>query len=304
MLNQRNAFGSVKSTVRATLCIAALMGVGTANATAPLASACNLVSAPEEDFAMQVPFEVIDGRIYVQALVNGRGPFSFAVDTGASGQGRADTSLVSALDLKIEQPTANSDGVKTTEVDMTKFGSLDVGGLSRENVQVITRDYNSKMSPEAAFAGIIAREFFADGLLIIDYPKRTISFSRKLSLSPSQDGVLTYERPFRVPVSIAGVHTEGNLDTGADVAFVLPQSLFEKVGGTTLQQAGQGQLANSKIETQRSTVHGPFQIGRASLWDAEVRVSERYPEVLVGAHALQNFAVLIDQRSKSVAICQ
>lgn len=303
MLNQPAA-GPGKCAVLTALCMAVLMSIGTAHAAAPPSSACNLVGAPREDLVMQVPFEVVDGRIYVQANVNGRGPFRFAVDTGASGLGRADTSLVSALGLNIGQPTANSDGVKTAEADTTRFGSLDVGGLIRENVEVITRDYNSKMAPEAAFAGIVAREFFSDGLLIIDYPGKTISFSRKLSLSPGQDDALPYERPFRIPVSIAGVRTEGNLDTGANVAFVLPQSIFEKVGGTPLQQAGQGQLANSRIETKRSTVHGPFQIGQASLWDAEVRVSERYPEVMVGAYALQDFAVLIDQRSKSVAVCQ
>lgn len=303
MLNQTTA-GPARCALLTTLCIAVLIRVGTAHAAAPPASACTLVSAPHGDLAMQVPFEVVDGRIYVQAKVNGRGPFRFALDTGASGLGRADTSLVSALDLRMDQPAANSDGVITTEVDTTKFGSLDIGGLMRENVQVITRDYNSKMTPQAAFAGIVAREFFSDGLLIIDYPRKTISFSRKLSLSRLHDGALPYEKPFRIPVSIAGVRTQGNLDTGANVAFVLPQSLFVKVGGTPLQQAGHGQLANSRIETKRSTVHGPFQIGRASLWDADVRVSEQYPEVIVGAHALQNFIVLIDQRSKSVAVCQ
>lgn len=303
MSNRRNATGSSKSTRRAILCMAALMGLGTAHAAAPLNSVCSLVDAPEDALAMRVPFDVVDGRIYVEAQVNGRGPFRFAVDTGASGLGRADTSLVSTLGLEIAQPTAHSDGVETREVDTTEFDSLDVGGLSHEHVRVITRDYNSRMPSQAAFAGIIARDFFADGLLVIDYPNKTIAFSRTLSLSPGQDGVLSYERPFRVPVSIAGVRVEGNLDTGANVAFVLPQSLFDTIGGTPLQKAGQGQLANSRIETGRSTVHGPFEIGRARLWDAEVRVSDRYPEVLVGAHALQGFAVLIDQRSKTVAVC-
>ncbi len=252
---------------------------------------------------MQVPFELVDGRIYVQARVNGRGPFRFALDTGASGLGRADTSLVSVLGLKIKEPMTNSDGVKTATVDTTTIKSLGVGDLSRENIQVITRDYKSKMSSKAAFSGIVAREFFDDGLLIINYPKKTISFSRKLSLLPNQEGVLRYELPFRIPVSISGVNTEGNLDTGANVTFVMPQSLYEKIAEAPLQRSGQGQLANSQVDTKSSTVHGPFQIGGVRLWDVQVLVSERYPELLVGAHALQGLTILIDQRSKSVAIC-
>lgn len=287
----------------AALCGLAIPTAATAGVADPGASACSLAGALQEDFVMRVPFEAIDGRIYVQARVNGQGPFRFAVDTGASGVGRADSSLVSALGLETGRPTINSDGVQTAEIDTTMLDSIDVGGLVRNDVVVPTRDYNSRMAPEAAFSGIVAREFFSDGLLVIDYPGRTISFSRKLALSPGQEDALAYERPFRILLSIGNVRTEGNLDTGANVAFVLPRSVFDKVGGTPLQQAGHGSLPNTRIDTGRSTVAGPFRIGNATLRDAEVRVSGRYPEVLVGAHALQDFVVLIDQRSKRVAVC-
>ena len=267
-------------------------------------SACDAAHVPRDAYDMQVPFEVIDGRIYVQANVNGQGPFTFALDTGASGLGRADASLVAKLDLPIEKPVSNSDGVKTSEADTTRFDSLDLGGIARQDLQVITRDYNSKMTPEAAFSGIIAREFFADGMLVIDYVRKTVSFSRRLALSPGQRGVLTYERPFRVPVSIGAVKTVGNLDTGANVAFVLPQALFDQVSSAPADAAGKAQLSNVQVETQRATVHGPFLVGDLRLSDVEVRVSERYPELLVGAHALQDAVVVIDQRSKAVAICR
>lgn len=264
---------------------------------------CKFTSAPAGDFELRVPFEVVDGRIYVQARVNGRGPFRFAVDTGASGWGRADTTLVSALHLKTGMPATTSDGIQKARVATVHLESLKLGGVSKQSLDVITRDYDSRMSPDAAFSGIIGREFFADGLLIIDYPERTLSFSRKLSLSPAGPNVLRYERAFRVPVSIGKVRTEGNLDTGADVAFVLPKSLFEQVSDAPLQQAGAGRLTNSRIETMRSTVRGPFRIGGVSLSDVPVRVSGRYPELLVGAHALQHFVVMIDQRSRSIALC-
>ena len=34
-----------------------------------------------------------------------------------------------------------------------------------------------------------------------------------------------------------------------------------------------------------------------------VRVSDRFPKLLVGAHLLQKFVVLIDQRAKRIALC-
>jgi hypothetical protein len=269
--------------------------------TAP--AVCALAETASKDAVVTVPFDIIDGRIYVTARVNGRGPFRLAVDTGASGLGRADARLVAALGLAASGSGQSSDGVATAQVDTVLLTSLELGGLVRRDLSVITRDYNSRMSKEAAFDGIIGRDFFADGLLVIDYPKRRLTFTRGAGLQRGAPGVLGYERPFRVPVTIGSVTVEGQLDTGANVAFVLPKALFERTGGGTITARGEGNLTNTVIKTERATVAGPFRIGAATLANVEVRVSDRFPELLVGAHALSKFALLIDQRSSSVALC-
>ncbi|MFN4095417.1 MAG: aspartyl protease family protein [Sphingomonas sp.] len=250
-----------------------------------------------------MPFETVDGRIYVTAQVNGKGPFRFAVDTGASGLGRADARLVAALGLTVTGSGQSSDGVATAQVDTVALDSIELGKLVRRGLSVITRDYNGRMSREAAFDGIIGRDFFADGLLVIDYPNRRLTFARSAGLTQGAPGVLPYQRAFRVPVTIGSVTVEGQLDTGANVAFVLPQSLFERIGGGAVTASGEGRLTNTVIKTERATVAGPFRIGAASLANVEVRVSDRFPELLVGAHALSKFALLIDQRTSSVALC-
>ncbi|NKF24578.1 hypothetical protein G7Y82_19885 [Solimonas sp. C16B3] len=251
---------------------------------------------------MQVPFSVVDGRIYVQVRVDGRGPYRFAVDTGASGIGRADVSLVAALGLRGRAPARTSDGIRTVTVDTVHLDELALGGLSRHGVDVIARDYGSQMADDARFSGILGRAFFGDGLLVIDYPKKTLSFSTKMTL-PAGPDVLPYTRAFRVPVSIGTTTLQGNLDTGANVSFVLPQSLYARVAGRVLGATHVGTLTNSRLETRSALVHGPFRIGAVSLSDVEVRVSQRYPELLVGAHALQGFVLMIDQRTHRIALC-
>lgn len=252
----------------------------------------------------QIPFHVIDGRIYVDAMINGRGPYPFAVDTGASGLGRADASLVKALALPLTNNGLTSDGVNVAKVDMTRFESLEIGGYRRENIEVITRDYSSRLSAEAVISGIIGRDFFADGVLIIDYPTRTLSFSQSLELPAGDAQVITYERAFRIPVSIGNVETEGQMDTGANVEFIMPKSLFDKIGGGPLQAAGDATLTNTSLETQTALVPGPFRFGGAEFTNINVRVSERFPELLVGARVLQHHKILIDQRSKRIAVCR
>lgn len=273
----------------------------------PLADApdaCRLAGAPGANFALRVPFEVVDGRIYVQARVNQRGPFRFAIDTGASGIGRADTQLVRALGLKPQGRTSTSDGVQSAAVDTVLLDSLELGGLARTSVEVITRDYSSRMPAEVRFHGIIGRDFFADGLLVLDHRRNILSFSRTLSLPSTGKDVIGYERAFRIPVTIGGVRTEANLDTGANIGFVMPKALYTRVAQGPLEPAGAGTLTNTRIETWRAVVPGPVTIGTASFPDVEVRVSDRFPEMLVGAHVLQKFVLMIDQRAKRIALCE
>lgn len=200
-------------------------------ATAAEPAPCALVDSARKGAELSVPFRTVDGRIYVEARVDGEGPFTFAVDTGASGMGRADAGLVARLGLLVHGTGEASDGVASATVDTVKLASLDIGGFVRRDLEVITRDYASRMAPEARFDGIVGREYFADGLLVIDYPSHRLTFTRGAGLARGMDGVLGYERAFRVPVGIGGVTAEGNLDTGANVAFVLPKPLFERTGG-------------------------------------------------------------------------
>lgn len=279
-------------------------GALAADASAPADDACALATQPLRAPELQVPFDIVDGRIYLQVQVNGRGPFRFAVDTGASGIGRADTRLATTLDLPLHGQATTSDGVSSARVQTVRIDSLALGAVVRRDVEVITRDYNAHNPPEAAFMGILGRGFFDDGLLVIDYPRRMLSFSRTQQLPTQGPNVLRYERAFRVPVRIGREQVLGQLDTGANVSFVLPRVLYDTVSAGPLEAAGRSRLTNSQVEAQRATVQGPIEIGQLRLADVEVRVSAKYPELLIGAHALQQAVVLIDQRARAVAICR
>ncbi len=266
--------------------------------------ACQLAGVAKTDAMVHQPFQIVEGRIYVQATVNGRGPYRFAVDTGASGMGRVDASLVALLDLEKHGESTTSDGVSTAAVETTRVQSLALGEVVHRDLELITRDYNRRNSPEAAFHGILGREFFGDGLLVIDYPRSILSFTQRHAMSPSDQNALPYERAFRIPVSIGGHALVAQLDTGANVNLVLPQAVYEGISDVPLQEALRSQLTNGQLETWRATLHGPVRVGQASLEDVEIRVSAKFPEPLVGAEALQQSVVLIDQRSKTVAICR
>jgi predicted aspartyl protease len=291
-----------------TLLTLAAMAQGTdlVHASSP-SGACALAESAALDDAsdalVDLPFRKVAGRIYLDATVNGQGPFVFALDTGASGIGRADASLVSALGLPDAGSGETSDGIATSTVDMVHIASLALGGLVHQNATVIARDYRSRVSAEAAFSGILGREFFADGLMVIDFPAGRLRFFADRELRADQSGAMAYDRAFRVPVTLGAVTTTGNLDTGADATLVMPPSVYESLGATPLQPAGNVALTNSRLPSFAGRFIGPARLGDAILTDIPVRVTEAFPEVLVGAHALQGQRVLIDQRHKTVAVC-
>lgn len=268
-----------------------------------LPGACGLARLPAADLLVRVPFDVVDGRVYVQARANGQGPFRFAVDTGASGTGRLDASLAATLHLPASGTAENSDGVQTQTARTTHLQALALGGLVHNDVNLITRDYAGKMAPKTRFAGILGRDFFAGGLLVIDYPRRTLSFTRSHGLSPKAPGAVTYQRPFRVTASIGLLQTEANLDTGANAALVLPAALYSRVEASGLAQGPRGRLTNSAIDTWRTHLKDPVRIGAIAVTDVDALVSQRLPELLVGSRILSRFVLIIDQRSRSLALC-
>lgn len=91
------------------------------------ADVCTSVREAMAQAETRLPFELVDGRIYVEATVNRRGPYRFAVDTGASGMGRADARLAAALGLRASGQVANSDGVRTTQSDTVRLEALALG---------------------------------------------------------------------------------------------------------------------------------------------------------------------------------
>lgn len=112
----------------------------------PLPAIC-LTEPDAAAMLVRVPFRIVDGRIYLDVQVNGEGPFTFAVDTGASGIGRADLSLVKALALPLAETGAASDGVSTATVPTTTLAELRLGDHVMRNVEVIARDYSGRMPP-------------------------------------------------------------------------------------------------------------------------------------------------------------
>jgi len=118
--------------------------------------------------------------IIVKAKVNGKGPFEFAVDTGA---------CVTALSKRLAQELEISENPSTQkkgrgccgEIDMTltNVKSVKIGNVEARDIEVALMDLSSlSKAMKTELAGIIGYSFMKDHKVIIDYPNGRIFFER------------------------------------------------------------------------------------------------------------------------------
>lgn len=252
---------------------------------------------PRPETAASVPFVLDHGHIFVSAFVNGQGPFRFGFDTGASGIGRADASLSSALSLPKAGQAANSDGIKVETADLVSVQSLRLGELEKRNVELISRDFNKGRNPGLQpIMGIIARDFFADELVTIDYPARRISFSRG-ELEPGEPGVVQYGSSFTVPVCFSSGCYPGKIDTGSSRGFVVPKELVPKLSAGEPAPVGQGLRSNGVATLYEMTLNEPVQVAGVTATNQKLLYADPSDEVIViGTEFLKDYVLTIDQR--------
>jgi len=118
--------------------------------------------------------------IIVKGKVNGKGPYDFAVDTGAA---VSVLSKETAKELRVlENPSTFKEGhccSGSIDMSMTTVESVQVGSLEVRNIPVALMDLSAiSKCVETPLGGIIGYNFMKDCRVIIDYPNRQIYFEK------------------------------------------------------------------------------------------------------------------------------
>jgi predicted aspartyl protease len=118
--------------------------------------------------------------IIVKASVNHKGPYNFAVDTGAS---VTCLSKQTAEELSVaSNPSTPKEGhgcCGPVDLSMTTVESVQVGNVQAKGLPVAIMDLSAiSRCIEIQLAGIIGYNFMKDYRVIIDYPNTQISFER------------------------------------------------------------------------------------------------------------------------------
>jgi len=112
--------------------------------------------------AVSIPMRVFDQtRPGVEVMINGKGPYLFAIETGGPFGVIVDAKVAAALQLK--PPSGASDPLRSIE-------SLQIGPLTVRNVIAFVRDGTGLIGVD----GMLGLSTFKELVLTVDYPRRQI----------------------------------------------------------------------------------------------------------------------------------
>lgn len=266
------------------------------------------ISLKAQTNAVELPMKFRDGEPIVEVMVNGKGPFLFAIDTGGQGDLRADTSLVEKLGLKKvgEVIIGDPSGKNNQTADVVGIDSIKLGNLEFRNLEASTRDYNRR--PGMKVDGILCFELFKNHLLTLDYSAKTVRIEKGSLPQANGKDILNFENPMGIPVIKLGVGNQTidfHIDSGnSNGGFVFPTERIEKLP-----------LASEpRVVGRAQTVTNIFEIKEVKLKDTIYLGGFEYPEPTIvypgpspregniGAKVLRDFALTFDQKNRRVKL--
>jgi Aspartyl protease/PDZ domain len=186
---------------------------------------------PSDDFAITggktvVPIEV-DGDVIVEAMLNGRGPFAFILDTG--GHDILTPEAVAALGLKpVGAGTSGGAGPGTVSEQYARVDRMQIGGMTMRNqpFTVIALAYDTvERGARPPLAGILGLELFERFAMQLNYQEKTLAFE-PLSVHQHQGGGIAVPIFFSddMPLLVAKIDDlagDVGLDTGNSGSLVV-----------------------------------------------------------------------------------
>ena len=187
-----------------------------------------VVTAPENPAPIRVRTTL--NLIFTQLTINGRGPYNFAVDTGAT-QTVISEKLVAEIGLQPITSTVVYGIGGAGKVDTKLYGvkEIAVGDVKIKNTPVGT--FNDPLVSQLA-DGILGTAALSDFIITVNYPANQLELSRKRLPVTAGAEVLPawyFSNLLLVPLNVNGKQGNFIVDTGA-VTTVLSHNMAAQLG--------------------------------------------------------------------------
>lgn len=236
----------------------------------------------------------IGGRPVVEVMINGKGPFPFILDTGA-------TQTVIDSSLSDELSSSDSAGIKELVI-----GSIKVTGLEVDFLPVAAMFGKVDKPPR----GVLSALSFPGYLLTLDYPRKKIALRKGALPEADARTIFSYgadEMLPVVPLKVAGRAVKVHLDTGAPFGVSLPTKYKGQLPLTAPpQQKGNARTHAGDYPVFQGTVDGEIEIGEFKLPSRDISFTDvvphpdATPQGQIGYAALRDFVVTLDSANRRI----
>ena len=263
---------------------------------------------------VSVPAEITGHVMFVNVLVNGRGPYRVMVDTGCSisvvSPELAEAVGATTPDLDEEDdPIIAENGLgNPTDIQRILLNSVELGGVRFERVMAAVSDSFQKLSmiEGKRVDGMLGFPLFADLFLGLDFPNQRLILAKQWptaapAIRASLPVIEHADVPF-VQVQIQGRQVELMIDTGANQALQLSQNLALSLQWKVEPRVGSlvavlGEVGREDI----GRLAGSLSLG--GLQQVEpIAIISPGPSSL-GLRSLERFCVIFNQSENRVWLC-
>jgi predicted aspartyl protease len=168
--------------------------------------------------------------IFADIMINGKGPYSFAIDTGAT-QTVLSEKLAGQIGLQSIASTVvfGIGGAGKVDTKLYKVKELSIGDVKVKNIPVGT--FNDPLISQLA-DGILGTSILSDFILTVNYPGNQLELARKRTPPTASTEVLPvwfFSNLLLLPLDVNGKHGNFIVDTGA-VTTVMSHSMAAQLG--------------------------------------------------------------------------
>jgi hypothetical protein len=243
----------------------------------------------------------------VSAMVNGKGPFRFAIDTGAAGVLRADSTLVARLGLRKVGEVRGGDpsGRNTRTMDVVEVQSLEIGGARFEGLTAAVRDYNERRMGDPV-DGILGFALFSDCLLTLDYPGNRVKLERGALPAANGRDVLAFDMGRGIPsvkLQVDSLWVDADVDAGSMGGFSLPASYAARLPlAEPPRVVGRARTVSNEFEITAAPLQGVVHLGAYEFSGAMISFQPVFPMANVGSQVLRDFVVTFDLKNQRMRL--
>jgi hypothetical protein len=268
------------------------------------------IEVPRE--GVTIPMQDMGGRPVVELRINGKGPYRFILDTGA-------TATVVSDELCRELSLTPLAGVQVASMGggpapaIVVIPDLRIGDATLDGVIAAAMPLGGLLKGADAPRGILSGANFPGCLLTYDYPNKRILIKRGALEAADSQTIFQYAEGQAlptVPMRIAGHDAQVHLDTGSPFGLVLPvKFLAELPLASYPREAANVRTGGGEFPVSTARVGGTIKLGKYKLDLGEVRFSDARPGAgpaigNIGYEVLRHFAVTLDSQNRRIRFDQ